>query len=232
MKEKRMKVTDKKQILVVEDNDDYRELMTKILAKEGYEADLVATSLKGLELLAQKKYHLLISDLYLDSIDGIKLATTAKNINPGMKTLILTGNPQEATEMRAVENEIDLYLSKEKNLPLILKYIENLLSTASLDDRQVLLESHSENIVMNIKTHEVFKDNKEIDLTPKEFELLQLFLENKNVRLDRSYIVDQIWGGDNIVSRVIDVHVKNLRDKLQVYSIASIRGFGYKWNER
>lgn len=221
-----------KRILIVEDNEAYRNLLGDILTKEGYDVEKIDTSLKALELLAKNEYSLLVTDLFLESVNGIQLAVTGKNINPRMKTIILTGNPQEATEMKAVESEVDLYLSKDKNLELILKYIDNVLSTIVLDERLMKLESKSENIIMNLKTHEVTKNGEIIELTPIEFVLLQLFLENKNKRLDRSVIIKHIWGEEDIVPRVVDVHVKNLRDKLRVFSITTIRGYGYKWNER
>ena len=219
-------------ILIVEDNASYRKLLAEILENEGYIVDVTDNSLKALELLAMNDFSLLITDLYLDGINGIQLAGTAKNIIPSIRTVILTGNPQEATEMEAIESEIDLYLSKDKNLIIILKYIENLISSATVNGRSTVLESKSEKIAMDLKKFEVTKNGEEIELTPIEFLLLQLFLENKNQRLDRSVIIEHIWGDEEIVPRVVDVHVKNLRDKLRVLSITTIRGYGYKWNER
>ena len=127
-------------ILVVEDNASYRKLLAEILENEGYIVDVTDNSLKALELLAMNDFSLLITDLYLDGINGIQLAGTAKNIIPSIRTVILTGNPQEATEMEAIESEIDLYLSKDKNLIIILKYIENLISSATVNGRSTVLE--------------------------------------------------------------------------------------------
>lgn len=219
-------------ILVVEDNEEYLMLLKKILEGEGYIVDSAVTSLAALEFLAKNNYSLIISDLYMQDIDGIALVTTAKRIDPNIRTIILTGQPHEDTELVAIESNVDLYLSKEKSLDLVLRYVASLMKDRTYKNTGVILESRSQNIILNLKTHEVKKNNELIELTPIEFEILQYFLESMNVRLSREEIIMRVWGEDVTSSRVVDVHVKNLRDKLSIFSITTIRGYGYKWNEK
>ncbi|QIK69176.1 response regulator transcription factor [Erysipelothrix sp. HDW6C] len=220
-------------ILLVEDNPEYLNLLERILKRNGYDVDIADNPIKGLELLAKHKYDLLISDLYLEAIDGIQLITAAKNIDGDIKTIILTGNPAEATEMAAVESNVDLYLEKSKSMNLVLKYIEQVLKNkVGSAAREMILESKQQKLIVNLKTHEVHRDGMLIDLTPIEFHILQLFLERKNEKLTREEIIEAVWGNEDAVPRIIDVHIKNLRDKLNVFSIVTVRGYGYKWNEK
>ncbi|QIK69180.1 response regulator transcription factor [Erysipelothrix sp. HDW6C] len=220
-------------ILLVEDNPEYLKLLERILTRHDYDVDTADNSITGMEMLAKNKYDLLVSDLYLDTVDGIKLTASAKNIDPDIKTIILTGNPAESTEMEALMHDVDLYLEKSKSMNLVLKYIEVVLNSRTItSNKDVVLESKSQNLTVNLKTHEVTKDDEVIDLTPIEFHIIQMFLERKNEKLTREDIIETVWGGMEVVPRIIDVHIKNIRDKLNIFAIVTVRGYGYKWNEK
>ncbi|QIK69212.1 response regulator transcription factor [Erysipelothrix sp. HDW6C] len=220
------------EILIVEDNIEYLHLLERILKRNGYEVDTADNPITGLELLAKHKYDLLISDLYLETIDGIQLITAAKNIDSDIKAIILTGKPGDGTELAAVENNVDLYLEKSKSMDLVLKYIEQVLKNkVGSTAQEMILQSKQQKLIVNLKTHEVRRDGVLIDLTPIEFHILQMFLERKNEKLTREEIIETVWGTEETGLRIIDVHIKNLRDKLNVFSIVTVRGCGYKWNE-
>ena len=89
------------------------------------------------------------------------------------------------------------------------------------------------NNTLNVRDHEVRKDNESINLSPKEFELLKLFLENKSTVLTRDDIIKTVWASEKLLesTRIVDVHIQKLREKLNTFSIATVRGIGYKWNE-
>lgn len=220
-------------ILIVEDDASYRNFLRKLIFERGYEVDAVETPITGIEYLAKKEYDLVISDLKLPEMDGIRFTKTAKTMQEGIKTIILTADPDEESEITSIDNQIDLYMVKEKSIEVLLKYIRLVLDreTTFVDDQ--LLRSKANKIEVNKRTHQVFKRGQLISLTRKEYEILELLLENKNEILSREEIIEKIWmlPITEIDPRVVDVHIKNLRDKLRIFSISTIRGYGYKWNE-
>jgi len=221
-------------ILLVDNDNDYREFLYKIMKEEGYEVDAVDNPITAIEYLAKDEYNMIISDLRMKEMDGLRLANSAKNIQPAIITIILTDDPDEETELKSLSNHIDLYMDKEKSMNVILEYVKTVLAKErKKNGAHVVLRSKSNDIVMDIREHKVFKEGVELALTPKEFELLRFLLGNKNKIVSRDEIIEYIWAvnASEIDVRVVDVHMKNLRSKLNVFSIVTIRGYGYKWNE-
>ena len=221
-------------ILLVDNDSDYREFLYKIMKEEGYEVDAVDNPITAIEYLAKDEYNMIISDLRMKEMDGLRLANSAKNIQPAIITIILTDDPDEETELKSLSNHIDLYMDKEKSMNVILEYVKTVLAKErKKNGAHVVLRSKSNDIVMDIREHKVFKEGVELALTPKEFELLRFLLGNKNKIVSRDEIIEYIWAvnASEIDVRVVDVHMKNLRSKLNVFSIVTIRGYGYKWNE-
>lgn len=221
-----------KKILIVEDDRKYADFLRSNLDNENYKIDVVYDSLNGIEFLATNKYDILISGLYLDKINGFQIADTAKKVNPLIKTVILTSKAKEEDEFGSLNDSVDLYVEKQKSMGLILKYIDKLLNTVlNLDKSENLFNPTKEGIVIN-NNKTVLKDNCEIILTPTEYKLLVLFLENKETLLTRERIIEDVWGmKTKEESRKVDVHIKNLRTKMSIDSIITVRGLGYKWSE-
>ena len=223
-----------KKILIVEDNESYRINLESVLRNEGYEVNSVDNPISGIEMFAKSTYDLVISDLIMKEFDGIRFLTTIKNIDPKVNTMILTGNPDDDTEISSIDIHVDFYLSKSRALPVIVKYVKRLAEERNISNVSTdILVSKSEGISLSKKAHEVKKNGEKIDLTPKEYQILKLFLENKCITLSRQDIIDEIWGIpiEEIDERVIDLHIKHLRAKLKIISLITVRGYGYKWNE-
>lgn len=223
-----------KKILFIEDNKEYRSILKQELIKNNYLVDEVADPLQALAMIAKSSYDLILSGLHLPHIDGIRMIKTMKEIIPKLASIILTSDPDEKTELQAIDNCIDYYISKDKAFSVILKYIE--ITVGNLENRcglESTISSKVENIIIDLNEHIVTKDDIEIDLTPKEFELLLLFLTNKNKVLSRNYLIDKVWTKPTelVESRLVDSHIKKLRNKLSIFSIATVRGYGYRWNE-
>lgn len=225
-------------ILVVDDSDDYRETVVKILKNEGYQVDSVAEPLVGIEYFATNTYDLVISDYVMDMMDGVRFLQSIKKINPNIKTIMLTGKSNETRELESLSISINEYLVKEKSLEVILRYVKRVLELPTVTEpTHVKIESlvsKTEDIELNLNTLQVFKHGQEISLTQKEFLILKLLLENKNVALSREAILNDIWSQsiEGVDSRTVDSHVKNLRIKIKCFSISTIRSFGYRWNEK
>ncbi len=223
-----------KKILIVEHNEKYRKLLATELRKENYDVEEVDTPVRGLENVAIQKYDVVISDLHLPVMSGLVFTESVKNISQETVCIILTENHDENSELASIQNNIDLYFEKNKSLSILLSYIERLLSLRKIKQNQeMVLTSDAENIILSISEHTVKKDGKLINLTPKEYELLRIFLSNKNKVITRSEFVELAWEEPEteVDIRLVDSHIKKLRDKIKSVSIITVRGYGYRWNE-
>ena len=225
----------KKRIMLVEDDEKYAEKLMQAIIQEGYEVSYFSTPIKAVADFTKNNYDLVISDFCMKDMDGVKLLTILKEINPCIRSIILTAFPEEEVEMEAIDINVDHYLSKDKSLTIMLKYIQYLLKKEVNTEvsSSYRLSSSIEQISVDTKTRIVEKENEVVSLTKKEYDLLVLFLKNKGTALSREDIAEQLWSNDieNIDLRVIDGHIKRLRSKLSLFSISSVRGYGYKWSE-
>lgn len=222
-------------ILLVEDNDFYASALKSELKKKGYEVTYVMSPVEAVAKYVKEPYDLIVSDYRMEEMDGIRMLSILKEINPAVRSIILTAFPEEDIELQALEVSVDHYLSKDKSLEVTVKYIEDLLSKEIIQRGTAgnKLLSKAENLIIDTQKRLVYKDGELVDVTRKEYELLVMFLENKGVPLSREEIAGKLWTIDieDVELRVIDGHVKRLRAKMGLFCISSVRGFGYKWNE-
>lgn len=219
-------------IILVEDQKEYREYLSQFLIKEGFN---VSDAITGIELLAKNKYDLIITDLHLDVVDGVRLIGTAKEIHPDIKTMIITDESANASELAALRVNVDVYLEKNRSIDVILAYVNKLIKKKKEVEKElVVLHSKEEELTMDLKSHTVVHHGNLIDLTPKEFEVLRIFLTKMNSVVSRDEMISIVWNEEVISddSRVVDVHVQKLREKLQTRVIQMVRGKGYKWFKR
>lgn len=223
-----------KKILFVEDDQSYREAMTAVIESAGYAVDASDNPLQAIELFTLNAYDLIISDLKMDSLDGIQFLQYIKSRNPQIKTMILTSAPTPETEMESLHIDVDRYISKDTRLEILLKYIDILLTKSDSTVKQYQkLFSPFEELELDLNGRRAKIAGKEIAVTPKEFGILQILLRNRGEAVSREQILDEIWDSthETIDPRVIDVHIKEIRRKFHLQSIVSIRGYGYKWDE-
>ncbi len=226
-----------KSVLIVDDNETYLMTLVKLFLSNGFDVTYALDPVAGIEKAAVKSFDLVISDLVMDIFDGVRFVSTIKRMQPNIKSMILTAEPTSMTEISAIESNVDCYLGKDKPKDVLLKYVERLLNEPIkekvLDTREQQLSSKAEGIVMLLNQRKVLKNNVEVSLSFKEFQLLKLFLENKGVALEREAIKKVLWTEtvEIVDDRAVDMHIKKLRAKLKTFSIMSIRGYGYKWNE-
>lgn len=221
-------------IILVEENNDYREFLDNILTREGYEVVVAENAIRGLEILAVERFDLIMTDLHLEVVDGIRLIGTAREIDPGIMTIVLTEKPATVEELAQLKVSVDFYVEKNRSIDIILAYVKILLDKKrKTSPEKALLFSVEEDLKVDVKSHTVVKEGQTIDLTPKEFEVLRCFLANKNNVISREDMINEVWIDEVVAddSRVVDVHVQKLREKLKSYSILTVRGKGYKWHE-
>ena len=218
----------------MEKDVDYRNFITEGLINDNYIVDGMDNPLRALELVAKQDYDIVISALTLPVMSGVLLTESVKNISPSTICIILTGDATEESELESLNKDIDLYIEKSKSLTVILMYIENLLSeNEGSIERDMIVSSRKDNIELNIREHTVTRNGEEIDLTPKEYEMLKMLLMNKNIVISREEFIDEIWQEPIglVDERSVDTHIKKIRAKLATASLITVRGYGYRWNE-
>lgn len=222
-------------ILMVEDNVEYATKLVEILKENNYEVTYTEDPVTGIEEFAKGNFDLVISDYKMSHLNGIRFLSAIKSIKPTVKCMLLTGFSSEDVELAALDIYVDKILSKDRSLTVLLKHIEQLLEVVKtdVDENEGRLVSTEENIIVDIPSHSVYKNNQLVSLTRKEFDLLKLFLENKGVALSREEIVEKLWDKniEEVDIRIVDGHVKKVREKLKSFALMSVRGYGYKWNE-
>ena len=220
-------------ILVVDEDKNFIDRLVKIEEMQEHLIHSVVDPLQALEMIAKEYYHLIMVSNDLEEFDSIQILNSCRNIQPNIVVMLLSEKENEAAEEQAIKNKIDLCLSKEKNLNLIGKYINQKIDHGVDNTVTEKLKSEKEVISLDKRSGEVYKGEERIHLTRKEFLLLKYLLENKNRIISRSELIEDIWGIEQTNRiRTIDVHIRHLREKLGLYSIVSVHGIGYKWSEK
>ncbi|MFP4660596.1 MAG: response regulator transcription factor [Halanaerobiales bacterium] len=223
-----------KKILVIDDEENIRELVKFNLEAAGYNVILAADGQQGLEKL-DSSIELIVLDLMLPVLDGL---TVCRKIRSDVQyqnipIIMLTARGEEVDKVLGLELGADDYLTKPfspRELTARVKAIlRRVVSTKDQNDKQERSLIARGDLEFNILSHEVRKSGKLMDLTPKEFDLLRMLLVNEGKVLTRDLLLEKIWGyeyaGD---TRTVDVHIRRLRKKIGEDYIITVRGVGYK----
>lgn len=227
-----MRQTIQPQILLV-DHDEYS--FRKLNHHLSSQARITWTQspLEALSLLSKDKYDVVICQESFEEISGIHLLMAAKSLREDVVTILLTNHVNDDLELQALESDVNGVFSKDRSPKVVAHYLRMVLKKGLPLYGSHLLFSSADNLSVNRESYEVIQNGKLVALTPKEFEILVLFLENKNRVLTRQEMIRYLWDeSENLDERTIDVHIKRLRSKLVTRSIVSVRGVGYRWNER
>jgi Response regulators consisting of a CheY-like receiver domain and a winged-helix DNA-binding domain len=224
-----------KRILLIEDDRDYANLIAELLREENYFVDLVHDGASAVRLL-KNKYDLIITDIYMQKMEGFQLIEYIRRKGIEAKVLVLSGSTSDADEVKGLKLGIKDYIRKGTSLEVMLQRVEKALQETTVSKQGAnIISSTIENLEIDIECFEVKKDDEIIQLSAIEFDILVLFLKSKNKLLSREMIVKEVWrinGKESKMSnRVVDTHIKNIRKKLNLSTIISIRSKGYKWNE-
>ncbi len=217
-------------ILVVDDEERMRKLVRDFLVKSGY---LVIEASNGKEACdifsSNKDISLVIMDVMMPVMDGYD-ASREIRASSDIPIIMVTAKSTEMDELRGFEIGIDEYITKPFNPKILVARVEAVLRRTSSDIADSNLEAGG--IVIDKVAHKVTVDGEEIELSYKEFELLEYFLNNKGRALTRDNILNRVWNYDYFGdARTIDTHVKKLRAKLgdKGSYIKTIRAVGYKF---
>lgn len=209
-------------ILVVEDEEAILNLVSMTLEMVGFDVLQARSGMEGLQVIANEPLILTILDIMLPDGDGFELLSHA--VRKGIPAIFLTARDSMTDKVKGLNMGADDYMVKPfEGLELVARV------RAVLRRKGRETVEGFDNIDVNIGEHRVYKGGQEIELTPKEYELLVLLLENRNIALTREKILDLVWGYEfEGATRTVDVHIQRLRSKLQTDKIKTVFKIGYR----
>ena len=218
-----------KTILIVEDEKNIVDILRFNLQREGYRTVEAYDGADGLEKARKENPDLILLDVMLPKMIGFDVCRTLREEGNNVPVIILTAREEEADKVSGLEIGADDYITKPFGMMEFVARVKAVLrrSTRQNEDREL----HYDELYLNVGRHEVRYREEKIDLTRKEFELLQYLLENKGLVMTRNQILCHVWGYDfDGETRTVDVHVRTLRQKLGEAGnlIETIRGVGYR----
>jgi len=217
-----------KSILVVEDDIDLLDYLRETLSTQRYSVHTASSGVKARKLFFKIEPDVVLLDLNLPDIDGSSLLTEFKSDNGKSQIIILTANSDPLSVAKLLRSGADDYISKPFTSDELFARIQ-----ARLRDQKDGTQVYSAGeVTLDLESMEVKKNNKVIELTQTEFELLRYLMEHKNKVLTREMILSRVWSSDpDIETRVVDVYIGYLRKKIDKNSktklIHSKRGYGY-----
>jgi DNA-binding response OmpR family regulator len=213
-------------ILLVEDQRKLAENMKAYLETEQYAVSLAHDGKEGFELAMTQEIDLLILDINLPGMDGYLICTMLRQHKKTMPILMLTARGKQQELIHGLNIGADDYLTKPFDMEELLARIRALLRRGASERQPVLSVGEIE---LDGNTREVRKNGKVIELSPKEYGLLEFLMRNKGIVQDRPRILEHVWGGrdDLLLSQTVDVHVAYIRRKLGKKVIHTVPGKGY-----
>ena len=213
------------QILVVEDEQSISNLIKIKLTRAGYACDCAYDGLAAVDMLDKKPYDLVLLDIMLPGADGYEIMDYIAPLE--IPVIFLTAKASVADRVKGLRMGADDYLTKPFEIIELLARVESVLRRYHKTE-QVLTEG---NLVIDTASRTVTKKGETISLTKKEFDLLLLFVRNKNIALYRETIYERIWGGEYMGdSRTVDLHVQRMRKKAGLEEqIQTVYRVGYRY---
>ena len=222
-----------KKILIVEDEESIRGFLKINLKRNGYEVIEVDNGEDGIKIDKKEKPAIVILDVMLPGIDGFNVCKRIREEEKNIGIIMLTAKSQDIDKITGLEYGADDYIVKPFNPMELLLRIKAILRRIGDEEEKRTIEQGRFKIDTYAK--KVFKSDKEIDLTPKEYSIIKLFLENPEKAFSRDELMDLIWGENYIADpKIVDVNIRRLRSKIESSSskqgyIETIWGFGYRW---
>jgi len=216
-------------LLIVEDDRKLADFVARGLRAEGFAVDLAADGREGRTYIDSYQYDLLILDLMLPLISGSELLRQVRRSNPTLPVLVVTARDATEDKVKHFEAGADDYLTKPFDLEELVARVKSLLRRTPVERTDVILLS---NLELNRLTRQVRRGGQNIELTSKEYALLEYLLSSPSRVFTRSMILEHVWDQSfEGVTNIVDVYVRHLRRKVDdpfpVKLIHTVRGVGY-----
>ena len=209
-------------ILVVEDEENIRKVIKKILEINEFEVLEARDGAEAMDIFYSEKIDLIVLDWMIPKINGIEVLKMIRE-ESSLPILMLTAKSQEDDEVEGLEVGANDYLKKPFSLKILITRVKKLLNLIGGRKRYGILD-------IDLNNHKVYIKGEDINISPKEFELLNYLILNSGIALNREKILTDVWDfaydGDY---RTVDTHIKTLRKKIGPEYIITVRGVGYKF---
>jgi DNA-binding response OmpR family regulator len=219
-------------LLIVEDEEKVVHFISKGLEEEGYAVDVAFDGKKGLDLLKEFTYDLVLLDLMIPEISGLDLLKTIRSWGNNTPVLIITAKSSKEDVVKGLDTGSDDYLTKPFSFDELLARIRALLRRSKKTDTYII---EYKDIVLNPYSRKLHIESKEVELTEKEFLIMEFMLKNTEKPLTRKEIAEYAWQNQADSTNIVDVYVNFLRKKIESVSnkkyIHTVRGTGYVFKE-
>lgn len=216
-----------RKILIIEDEPDIQELLVAYLRDAGYEIVIAGDGVEALAQFQQGAFDMILLDLMLPKIDGFGVCELIRR-ESSVPILMLTALDGEQEQLRGFQMEIDDYVTKPFSMPILLQKIRAILrrTAGGMENNRCL---HYRDLTLDLDGMEAVLAGRSLDLTTREFELLQALISSPGRVFTREVLLAKLWGYDFFGDeRVVDSHIKNLRHKMGTDYIETVRGVGYR----
>jgi len=215
-------------VLLVEDEEKVARFISKGLEEEGYIVETANNGKKGLELLGERSYDILLLDLMIPEIDGLEVLQNIRAWGIDTPVLIITAKSSKEDVVKGLDSGSDDYLTKPFSFDELLARVRALLRRSRKTDTHIL---EYKDLILNPYSRKLTIASKESELTDKEFMILEFLLKNNEKPLTRREIAEYVWQNANDSTNIVDVYVNFLRKKIESLSakkyIHTVRGTGY-----
>ncbi|WP_195938015.1 response regulator transcription factor [Romboutsia sp. 1001713B170131_170501_G6] len=211
-------------ILVIEDDSDIQELIVEFLGSKGYKIDSANDGVEGIKKFKEKEYDLIILDIMMPNLDGHSVCKMIRK-NSNVPIIFLTALTEESDQIKGFDLECDDYITKPFSFKLLIKRVEAVLRRTSQTSSDSLI---FEDLKLDLNTYTAQIKEDTIELTLKEFNILKTLIEKYPQVVTRESLLDSIWGYDYYGdTRIVDAHIKNIRKKIVLPYIKTVKGIGY-----
>lgn len=213
-------------ILIVEDDIDTNEAVCEYLQEAGHTTIPALDGEEAITLFAAQKIDLVVLDIMLPNVTGLVVLNSIRKASQ-VPVLMLTALEDEYTQVTSFDSQVDDYMTKPFSMVILGKRIAALLRRSS-PQTPVNVWTHGD-LTVNFSGYSAHDSTGELDVTAKEIDLLKLLVEHQGLVLSRSQILDNLWGDNaEVLDRLVDTYIKNLRKKLHLDCIKTVKGIGYK----
>lgn len=215
-------------ILVVEDDLDIQELLKNFLQEAGYSIVLANDGVEALSIFSDVQFDLILLDIMLPKIDGFAVCELIRKQSQ-VPIIMLTALNGEEEQIRGLDMQVDDYITKPFSMPVLIRKIAAVLRRSTITQNQEHQTVAYKNLILDLDSYSALVNGESYELTQREFEILRELLLNQGRVLTRRILLERLWKYDFYGDeRVVDTHIKNLRKKLGIDFIQTIRGVGYK----
>lgn len=215
-------------ILIVEDDFDIQELLQNFLQEAGYQTAVAKDGLEAVSMFSKEGFDLILLDIMLPKIDGFTVCELIRRQSQ-IPIIMLTALNGEEEQIRGLDLQVDDYITKPFSMPVLVRKIGAVLRRSRRGQEEGHQTLVYRNLVLDLDSYLAVVDGREYELTQREFEILRELLTHQGRVMTRQNLLDRLWRYDFYGDeRVVDTHIKNLRKKLGIDFIQTIRGVGYK----